>query len=207
MCSMAGMPPRIMKFSGESFSKIASGFGRETHSSASGCENNRRKPLYSPTSALIRVSESCESTPSSRCALYTAIWQYSQLAANRDTANLGTIAPLLRQKQPQRRPLVAGGALRRRGEQEVVAGDLREAAEVVGVGEAGAAGGEALVAAGGDRKAVAGRDLFGHRLPQGQPRLSCGKAMRLDLDRKPGIGAGGPAQAACGEQPVGKSVE
>src|SRR3954452_10766548 len=66
---MAGMPPRIMKFKGDWFSDTSSLFGRDTHSSARGCENNRCKPLYRPTSALIRVKESCESTPSHSRAL------------------------------------------------------------------------------------------------------------------------------------------
>ena len=90
---------------------------------------------------------------------------------------------------------------------EIVAGDQRKAAEIVGVGEARAAGGKALVAAGGDREGVAGRDRFRHRLPQRQPRVAGDKPMLLDLDRKAVVGAAAPGQAPAENQRLGKPIE
>ena len=72
---------------------------------------------------------------------------------------------------------------------EVVARDVREAAEVDRIVEAVAAGGEALVAAGGDGEGVADRDRLRHRLPQLDQHAVAVDAMRLHLDREAGIGA------------------
>ncbi len=66
----------------------------------------------------------------------------------------------------QTRAVIAGLARHRIADDEIVARDVREAAEVDAVGEAVAAGGEALVAAGGHREGVASRDRLGHLLPQ-----------------------------------------
>ena len=66
---------------------------------------------------------------------------------------------------PRDKPEDDGVAGAGNGGQEVVARHVGEAAEVDGVGELGLAGGEVLVAAGGDGEGVARRDGVGHRLP------------------------------------------
>ena len=73
------------------------------------------------------------------------------------------------------------------GGDEVVAGHVREAAEVDGVGELGLAGGELLVAAGGDGEGVAGRDGVGHGLPQLDDRRGAGDAWRFTSWERPAL--------------------
>src|SRR5881394_60877 len=65
---------------------------------------------------------------------------------------------------------------------EVVARDRREPAEVDAVGEAVAAGGEALVAAGRDGERVGDCERLGRLLPQLDQHATEGDAMKLHLD-------------------------
>ena len=90
------------------------------------------------------------------------------------------------------------------GEDVVGAGHVREAAEVDGVGELGLAGGEVLVAAGGDGEGVAWRDGLRHRLPQLDGGLAAGERVALHLLGAAGVGAGGEGDEAAGEPAGGE---
>src|SRR3569833_1280714 len=97
---------------------------------------------------------------------------------------------------------IAGASVERdggAGEDGVVAGHEREAAEVEAVGELGFTGGELLVAAGGDREGVAGCDGFRQRVPEFE-RV---RGVAFDFHRAGGVGAGGKGELAAGE-PTGR---
>src|SRR3569833_2509238 len=93
------------------------------------------------------------------------------------------------------------------GDNEVVAGNVREAAKVDAVGKAVAAGRETLVATGSDGEGIAYTDRFAHRLPERELHLAADNAMPLNLDRKAAVCATHPCQASGGDNPFGKTIE
>ena len=88
------------------------------------------------------------------------------------------------------------------GGEEVVAGHVREAAEVGGILEAVAAGGEVFVAAGGDDEGVADERWIGERLPEFEAGNIRGESVALDLDGAVLIGAARETAEPAGE-PIG----
>src|SRR5581483_527540 len=88
--------------------------------------------------------------------------------------------------------VVARFSRHRIADDKIVAGDLREAAEVDAVGKAVAAGGKMFVAAGRDDKSIAGRERFGHRLPQLDGNRSAFEAMAFHFHGEAVIGAARP---------------
>src|SRR3954463_4606061 len=90
---------------------------------------------------------------------------------------------------------------------EIVAGHVREATEVDAIGEFSAAGGEALIAAGGNAERVADRDGARRAPPQVDLRPTAPDAMRLDLNGNPGLGPPRPAEASACKKAVREAGE
>src|SRR6185312_10613842 len=91
--------------------------------------------------------------------------------------------------------LVRGG----RRQHRVIAGHMGKAPKIRAVGEAVAAGGEALVAARREREAIARRHRLAHRLPQFDADDTAADGMPLHLHAASWIGAAGEDQLAAGE--------
>ena len=78
-------------------------------------------------------------------------------------------------------------ALQREAQDEIVARHVREAAEIRDVGEFRAAGGKALVAAGGDAEGVADDDRARGALPEVELGFAAREPVRLDLAASPAL--------------------
>src|SRR4051812_41834404 len=93
-------------------------------------------------------------------------------------------------------------ARHRIADDEVIARNVGKAAEVRRIGEAVAAGGEALVAAGGHGETVADAERFGRALPQLDQHAVERDAVRLHLDREAFARAARERQLAARERAI-----